>query len=140
MALVFLGPRNVPGWPSPSFPFGSVGSLLGAALVFLGSALFLPALFHLGRHLTPLPYPRAGVTLVQTGPFAIVRHPIYSGGLAIAFGWALLNQGWLTLAGSIALFLLLDAKSRREERWLAERLPDYAAYQKRVQRLISFVY
>jgi protein-S-isoprenylcysteine O-methyltransferase Ste14 len=38
------------------------------------------------------------------------------------------------------LFLFLDLKSRREERWLCAKFPDYPAYQRRVRRLIPFVY
>ncbi len=39
-----------------------------------------------------------------------------------------------------ALFVLLDVKSRREERWLVEKFPEYPAYQRRVRKLIPFVY
>ncbi|MBM4118604.1 isoprenylcysteine carboxylmethyltransferase family protein, partial [bacterium] len=48
--------------------------------------------------------------------------------------------GWLTLGYVLALFLLLDHKSRREERWLVAKHPEYAAYKKRVRRLIPFIY
>jgi protein-S-isoprenylcysteine O-methyltransferase Ste14 len=36
--------------------------------------------------------------------------------------------------------VLLEVKSRREERWLREKFPEYAAYQRRVRRLIPFLY
>ena len=58
----------------------------------------------------------------------------------MALGWALYVQGWLTLGYVVALFVFLDAKSRREERWLAERFPAYADYQQRVRKLIPFLY
>jgi protein-S-isoprenylcysteine O-methyltransferase Ste14 len=87
-----------------------------------------------------LPFPKDGADLVQTGPFALVRHPMYSGGLVLAVGWALCVQSWLTLGYAIALFVFLDAKSRREERWLAEKFPAYASYRRRVRKLIPFVY
>jgi protein-S-isoprenylcysteine O-methyltransferase Ste14 len=65
---------------------------------------------------------------------------MYTGGLVAALGWAIAIQGWLTLGYVLVLLVLLDAKSRREERWLAERFPMYAAYQQRVRKLIPFVY
>jgi protein-S-isoprenylcysteine O-methyltransferase Ste14 len=38
------------------------------------------------------------------------------------------------------LFLLFDAKARREERWLVEKFPSYAGYQRRVRKLVPFLY
>jgi len=105
-----------------------------------GGALSLAGLVGLGRRLTPLPFPKDGADLMQAGPFALVRHPIYSGVLALAFGWTLWVQGWLTLAYALALFVLLDAKSRREERWLVGKFPEYAGYQRRVRKFIPFIY
>ena len=49
-------------------------------------------------------------------------------------------SGWLTFVYVAALFVLLDVKSRREERWLVEKFPEYPAYQRRVRKLIPFVY
>ena len=39
-----------------------------------------------------------------------------------------------------ALAMFFDIKSRREEVWLAEHFPEYAAYQRRVRKLIPFIY
>ena len=49
-------------------------------------------------------------------------------------------SGWLTFVYVAALFALLDIKSRQEERWLAQKFPDYVAYQRRVRKLIPFLY
>jgi len=49
-------------------------------------------------------------------------------------------QSRLTLAYAALLFLLFDAKARREERWLVEKFPSYADYQRRVRTLVPFVY
>jgi protein-S-isoprenylcysteine O-methyltransferase Ste14 len=140
MGLVFLGPRTVGGRPVWQFPFPRVGVVLGGVLMACGGALLLAGLVRLGRGLTPLPYPKTGASLVQTGPFALVRHPMYGGGLALGLGWALCIQGWLTFAYVAVLFVFFDVKSRREEKWLAEKFPTYATYQRRVRKLIPFVY
>jgi protein-S-isoprenylcysteine O-methyltransferase Ste14 len=102
--------------------------------------MLLAGLVRLGRGLTPLPYPRDGGELVQNGPFAFVRHPMYCGGIALALGWALCVRSWLTLGYVAILFVFLDLKSRREERWLTERFPEYAGYRRRVRKLVPFVY
>jgi protein-S-isoprenylcysteine O-methyltransferase Ste14 len=140
IGLVFLGPRTVAGQPAWSFPLPHVCSVIGGVLMIAGSVLFVAGLLRLGRGLTPLPYPKDGAGLIQTGPYALVRHPIYSGGLVLALGWALYVQGWFTLGYVVILFVFLDMKSRREEKWLTEKFPAYSMYQKRVRKLIPFVY
>jgi protein-S-isoprenylcysteine O-methyltransferase Ste14 len=112
----------------------------GVALVMSGLALLLAGGIGLGPGLTPLPYPKDGARLVESGPFALVRHPMYSGGVFIAFGWAVYACSWLTVAYAFVLFAFLDAKSRREERWLEEKFPGYRDYKRRVARFIPFVY
>jgi protein-S-isoprenylcysteine O-methyltransferase Ste14 len=140
IGLVFFGPRSVHGWPATPFPLSAVCPIAGGVFMVAGRALLVAGLIRLGRGLTPLPYPKAEADLVQTGPFALVRHPMYSGGIGLAVGWAVCVQGWLTLGYVLALFVFLDAKSRREERWLAEKFSAYPAYQRRVRKLIPFIY
>jgi protein-S-isoprenylcysteine O-methyltransferase Ste14 len=105
-----------------------------------GGVLFLAGLIRQGRSLTVSARPRDGAALIQDGPYAVVRHPMYSGLLALACGWALFLQSWLTLAYAAALFVVLDLKARREERWLLERFAAYGEYRRRVRRLVPFVY
>jgi protein-S-isoprenylcysteine O-methyltransferase Ste14 len=140
MGLIFFGPRTLFGQPNWAFPYARECLIAGALLIVVGSLLFLAGLSKLGPGLTPLPYPKEGAQLVETGPFALVRHPIYSGGLILALGWALMVQGWLTLGYVVGLFFLLDRKSTREEIWLAEKFPTYRDYQRRVRKLFPFIY
>ena len=140
MLLVLVGPRTLPGGPEWSLPYVPQRQMVGAILVAAGGAFFLAGLLRLGSALTPLPYPKENAPLVRSGPFALVRHPIYSGGLIASVGIALMVTGWLTLVYVAALFVLLDIKSRQEERWLVEKFPDYRDYQRRVRKLVPFVY
>ena len=121
IALVFFGPRRVGDTPTWSFPFAHACPFVGGVLMIGGSVLLVAGGVGLGRGLTPLPYPKVTSKLVQIGPFALVRHPMYGGGLLLAMGWALCVQGWLTLGYVITLFVFLDMKSRREELWLRRR-------------------
>jgi len=140
MAIVFLGPRTLPGLPVWPETVARIARLAGAALMVAGGGLLLASLFTLGANLTPLPYPRSDATLVQSGPYRLVRHPIYAGGIVLAYGWALVVHGWLTLGYATVLLIFLDIKSAREERWLAAKFPEYAGYQRRVRKLIPFVH
>ena len=139
-ALVLFGPRSIagiPGWPQdwkwPCLLAGGVVTLTGAWLVFFGA-------FSLGRNLTPLPHPKDDAALVVTGAYRLVRHPIYGGIIISAYGWSLLVQSLLTLAYATLLFFFLDLKSRREERGLRQKFPDYLPYSQQVRRLIPFLY
>jgi protein-S-isoprenylcysteine O-methyltransferase Ste14 len=140
-ALVALGPHTAPGLPEWTAPWARVASVVGLALMLAGGTLAVAGLLGLGRdNLTALPYPRDESTLVVTGPYRLVRNPIYSGLIFGAFGYALWVNGWLTLAYALLLFVFFDVKSRKEERWLTEKFPDYPAYQQRVRKLIPWVY
>lgn len=140
MGVVAFGPRTLAGWTLWPFPFSPACRVLGTVAMLGGVALAIAGLVYLGRALTPLPYPRETAPLTQGGPFRFVRHPMYSGGLAVCFGWALHVQSGWTFLYAVALFVLLDVKSRREERWLADKFSAYAAYRKRVRKLVPFIY
>ena len=140
MGLVFFGPRTVPGLPAWAFPLPRECMFAGCFLMVAGGALLAAGILRLGRGVTPLPFPRDQAALVQTGPYGLVRHPMYGGGLVLAFGWALFVHAWLTLGYVVVLLVFLDLKSRREERWLQDKYPEYGEYQRRVRKLIPFVY
>ena len=139
IGLVFVGPRRLNAWPVWGAPYERIALYPGALLILAGGCLFLAGILKLGSRLTPLPHPKDNATLVKTGPYAIVRHPIYAGGTLLAFGWAFLVHGWLTLLYAAVLTVFLDIKSAREERWLVERYSDYLKYRKRVRKLIPFI-
>ena len=140
MVLVFFGPQTWSGFAIWTSPFDLLGTIVGIVLVLIGGFLLAAGIVRLGANLTAVPYPKEQATLVETGPYGIVRHPMYSGGVILAFGWALFVHGWLTLGYAIVLFLFFDIKSRREERWLSDKFAGYAAYQKRVRKLIPLIY
>lgn len=135
-AILVLGVVG-PGWPD-SARWWLKGA--GVLLVFAGAFVIAKAARALGSGLTPYPAPAEAAELVDTGPYAVVRHPIYSGGILFAAGISLALSPW-ALVGTAALTVLWALKSRVEERFLAERYPGYADYCSRTRyRLIPFVY
>lgn len=139
-ALIALGPRNLPGsdgWPAP---WDTVGIILGLLFGFLGGLLGLAGLLSLGTNITAVPHPKEDAEMVQSGAYKIVRHPIYSGIILAAIGFAFVVNGTLTFLYVLILFIFFDVKSRREEQWLAEKYSNYADYKKRVHKLIPFIY
>ena len=125
----------------PDWPAGARNQLAatGAVLAVAGIAFAVWAARSLGGSLTPFPKP-LGTGLVTSGPFAIVRHPIYTGGLAFFAGYALFAS-FPALILTAVLGVLWVGKMRVEERLLAAAYDGYAAYCLRVRRrLIPFVY
>jgi len=122
--------------PRPPAPVRRTGFLLLVA----GGALVGWSGLWLGPNLTPLPEPRRAGQLVQTGPYALARHPIYGGLLLASLGWAFVHghRGVLGLSGGLAL--LFDFKTRDEEGRLVRHFPEYLAYRRRVRRFIPGVY
>jgi protein-S-isoprenylcysteine O-methyltransferase Ste14 len=126
-----------PAWPQGVRPVARVTGLgtlvVGVVLVVSGSAA-------LGSALTPLPWPREGASFRDDGVYRLARHPIYGGVLLIALGGALLSSA-LALVPVALLGLPFEGKSMREEAWLTERYPGYAAYRDRVRRrFLPFVW
>lgn len=139
-ALIAFGPAGVD--VRVSLPAGARLLTLAGGLALGGAGLLLAlaGLWNLGPNLSVLPHPKDGASLVQTGAYRIVRHPIYSGLILGAVGWTLLNVSVATLIYAGVLFVFFDAKSRREERLLAAKFADYPAYRQRVRKLLPFLY
>jgi protein-S-isoprenylcysteine O-methyltransferase Ste14 len=122
------------GWPR------GATTVLGAALVACGGLLAFRGLVDLGRNLTPFPAPLRRAQLVDCGAYSLVRHPIYGGLIAGAFGWGLLVASPAALAGALLLTGFFDLKSRREEIWLTARYPGYPGYRARTHKMLPWIY
>jgi protein-S-isoprenylcysteine O-methyltransferase Ste14 len=110
------------------------------SLIGSGAAAGIAGTLVLGRNRTPFPKPRTDSHLVQTGIYALVRHPLYASLIALSLGWASLWGSGLGAALAVVQALFLDAKAQREERWLHQQFPEYAVYAAKVKRFIPWVY
>jgi protein-S-isoprenylcysteine O-methyltransferase Ste14 len=113
-----------------------VGLLLTVAALALG----VWARVHLGAYWSGRITIKEGHQLIRTGPYAVVRHPIYA---AILFGMAgaVISSGHLGhLLGPLIMAGAYMVKIRREEAALIEGLPGYADYRREVRALIPFVF
>jgi protein-S-isoprenylcysteine O-methyltransferase Ste14 len=121
-ACAALGPR----WPHGGQPWLRV---IGFVLEAAGIGMFVVSRATLGRSFTPFPRPREGSTLRSTGIYARARHPVY-GALLVAGVGLSLHRSPLVLAPTAVLAVVFWLKSIREEAWLSERYPGYAAYRR----------
>jgi protein-S-isoprenylcysteine O-methyltransferase Ste14 len=139
-ALLAFGPRNLQGMTGWSNTFAFIASMAGTVLFVSGLILATTGVIHLGKNLTPLPVPKNSATLVVTGAYRLVRHPIYCGLIFMAFSWGLWVNSWLTIGYALLLFIFFDIKSRFEECLLEKKFPEYAAYRSRVKKLLPYIY
>jgi protein-S-isoprenylcysteine O-methyltransferase Ste14 len=117
-----------------------VARVLGAGIVLAGLAISLLAIRELRRSLSVLPRPVDEGSLVSSGLYGRVRHPIYSGVILAAAGASLYAVSPIAGLLTVVLAIWLDLKSRREEIWLRERYPGYAEYAGRTRRFVPGLY
>lgn len=108
------------------------------AVGLAGAAVLVIGVVHLGRSLTPLPTPVPHGELRTSGLYRFVRHPIYSGIIALASSWAVPSGSPAVAAATVALTVWFMAKARWEEQHLRARYPGYAAYAARTPRFVPF--
>lgn len=123
------------GWIEPDWV-----PILLLCLEALGFAFAWWARLHLGTLWSGQVTRKADHRIVDTGPYGIVRHPIYTGILLSFYASLLLRPGWLGLASAIIMTLSFVMKLRLEERFLSAELgaEAYAAYRRRVPMLVPF--
>jgi protein-S-isoprenylcysteine O-methyltransferase Ste14 len=113
----------------------------GALVAGLGVGVVVAGAAALGSALTPYPRPREGAGLRELGLYSLVRHPIYGGVVLVAAGWSLFWRSPLGGVLTLVLLLFFTLKARREEAWLEQRYPEYAAYRRRTpRRFIPYVW
>ena len=130
-----LGPLN-----TRFLPEGPVLEIAGVALVVAGVALAIWARRVLGVNWSAAVTVKAGHRLIRSGPYAVVRNPIYTGDIVIVLGMALASGEVRGLLGLALMVAAVWHKGRSEERLLrAEFGDEYAAYQRDVGFLMPLV-
>jgi protein-S-isoprenylcysteine O-methyltransferase Ste14 len=124
--------------PGPEVGVPDVLRWLGLVLCVLGVAFSLWSIVTLGRHYDLVLEVHQDHELVRGGPYALVRHPVYSG-LALHFAGACLATGNLLLiAGTLLVtFPAFYLRARAEERLLRDRFgAEYEKYAREVPMLV----
>ena len=83
---------------------------------------------------------KQGHELIRSGPYALVRHPIYTGMLLALIGSALMVGNWRALIGLALIIASFVRKLKIEERFMAQEFGEaYARYRAQVAMLVPFV-
>jgi protein-S-isoprenylcysteine O-methyltransferase Ste14 len=82
-----------------------------------------------------------GQKVISTGPYAVVRHPMYTGALVMLFGTPLALGSWWGLVMFIPMLFIIGWRARDEERFLSRNLPGYTEYCQAVRyRLVPLLW
>lgn len=132
-ALHFWRPLSLPGLGTDTWRLTLAALLFAAALCFGGYAVLA-----LRQAKTPVEPWKQTRAIVQSGPYALSRNPIYVAflGVQLAYAWARPN-GWGILLLPVTVLLLHWAVIRREERYLTKLFGEpYVMYRRHVRRWI----
>jgi protein-S-isoprenylcysteine O-methyltransferase Ste14 len=139
---VLIGARRAPwaGWLAMRlWPHAPLPPRIGLALVVVGLAFAVWARVHLGRNWSGIVTVKQGHELIRTGPYALVRHPIYTGIIAAVIGTAIVSATVRAALGVAIIAVSLVVKSRVEERFMRETFGgQYARYREEVPALVPF--
>ncbi|HEY2068580.1 MAG TPA: isoprenylcysteine carboxylmethyltransferase family protein [Rhizomicrobium sp.] len=137
-AIAFLG--CYVGIALLTLPTRSAGSPwlgVSAGLIFAGTTFALYSLLWLGRSISIMP---EGRKLVTSGPYAMVRHPLYLGEQVALVGVALLVTSPWAIALLVMQFCCQLYRMNYEEGVLSKAFPEYVAYMLETDRLIPWLY
>jgi len=133
IALIIIVPLDLGryGW-SRGFPVWLQG--VGVVVMLAGFALVIWALIHNEYMSARLRIQGdRGQHVVDTGPYAIVRHPNYAGGFLVSLSSGLVFGSWVAVLPMLLHMLLLMVRTVQEEKMLLEGLPGYSDYARRVR-------
>ena len=116
---------------------------LGVAvgLLSIGSLIAVWAWLVMGLlRLRVMPHPAESAQLLRSGPYGLIRHPMYSGLLLASLGCLAWDFHWWRLALWCGLWAVLETKSRIEEVLLLQKFTEYGAYRQVTGRFLPFIY
>jgi len=120
------------GWsPVPAYV-----SIVGNVLIALGF-LFIFFVLRENSYAASTIQIAEGQRVISTGPYAVVRHPMYSAALLLVIGMPLALDSWYGLVGMLVILPVLIWRLTDEENFLTRNLPGYVEYKSKVRwRLI----
>ncbi len=117
-------------------PWGIWIRAAGVLLVILSLGLQIWARLHLGRFYAERADIQPGHQLISTGPYAYVRHPLFSSYFLFVLGLILISPNLLMLAGVLYTFVDFTQAAKRDEQIMLNNVPGYADYMARIPRFV----
>lgn len=140
IALMALPRIPLPWLYRPLLPQGLGAFWIGAAVTIAGLLFAIWARNHLGANWSQAVTIKQDHQLIMSGPYALVRHPIYTGILTGFLGSAIALAQLRGLLAFVVVFLALWYKLRMEEHWMRRQFgAAWEAYSRRTAALVPFV-
>lgn len=115
-------------------------SLTASVLLLAGFVLIFWAVLAMRKSkLRILPQPAMTAVLITSGPYRFIRHPMYTALITGALGLIIMCPSIWRILTLVILTITLFVKLTLEEKMLAEKFPQYRAYQKKTYRLIPLI-
>jgi protein-S-isoprenylcysteine O-methyltransferase Ste14 len=133
----FLGMFGLAAFPFLPSSSGTGLVWTAAGLEVAGHVLMLISLLWLGRSFSIFPEARR---LITTGPYAVVRHPLYLAEELAVIGMVLNHLSWMAVLVAAVHLAVQIARMGWEEQVLTAAFPEYAAYRVRVKRFLPGIW
>jgi len=117
-------------------PLGPACGFIGVALVLVAEVLFVWAMIALGSQYSPCFDSHLPTNLVDSGPYARIRHPIYLANTILFCGAVLITSSAWMFGNLGILAVFYTTAARREENGLAEKLHGFKEYQAVTGRIL----
>src|SRR6516164_6325643 len=125
----------------PLWPAGLWSFWVGAAVMVAGLLFAIWAREHLGRNWSHAVTIKQGHELITSGPYTVVRHPIYTGMLAGLLGTAIALSQVRGFMAFVIFFVMFWLKLRKEEQWMRSQFGEtYATYAHQTAALVPYVF
>ena len=120
----------------PSIEIMQVNSIFifaGFLIIIIASIIMVKAIKDLGSNLSPFPRPLANGSLITSGIYSFMRHPMYYSLILISFGIFIIKLSLYYLCLTLSLLLLIKIKIILEERYLNNKFKKYSFYKDKVR-------
>ena len=115
--------------------------ILGAELVFVGGYVLAFLALRENSFASSTIEIQAEQRIIESGPYTVIRHPMYTGAILMSMATPLALGSWWSLPAAIPIVIVICARLMQEEKLLLRDLPEYKEYCKRTRfRLIPFVW
>jgi len=123
-----------------TFEANIIIQLLGVVIALFGAGGYIASILHLRRNWSVTAAIKEGHALVKSGPYKIVRHPMYSFMTLVVLGSGMLISNFFIILYTPVVLFLYYLRAKKEEEMLKSALPDYEAYCKETKMLVPGIF